>query len=44
MGKVKMVLMSQLLDDMGPVVCGFYVVNNKHCIVNGHCVVCGKVE
>lgn len=21
-------------------VCGFYAVNKKHCMINGHCVVC----
>lgn len=23
--------------------CGFYELNGKHCVINGHCVVC-KVE
>lgn len=28
---------------MSTFVCGFAAVNNgKHCMINGHCVVCGK--
>lgn len=23
--------------------CGFYAVNKKHCVVNGHCAVCKEV-
>ena len=25
-------------------VCGFWLVNKKHCIINGHCVVCNYRE
>lgn len=25
-------------------ICGFYAVNGKHCIINGHCVVCREGE
>ena len=24
-------------------VCGFYAVNNKHCVINGKCVVCHEL-
>lgn len=27
-------------DDLMSYTCGFYAVNNRHCIVNGKCVVC----
>lgn len=23
-------------------ICGFYAVNQKHCVIKGHCVVCNK--
>ena len=23
--------------------CGFYAVNQKHCVINGHCAVCKEV-
>ena len=25
-------------------ICGFWAVNNKHCYINGHCVVCKEIE